>query len=283
MAVAGRTSVEQLIAAAGDRLTPTERRLADLVVADPSTVAFGTVAEVAAAVDTSGPTVVRFAAKLGLDGYSALQDQIRGELRVRLARPGERLAADRAGAGGRANAIGEDLRRVLGALDTSRVTGVARRVAGARAVWIVSGEASGAAGHVLHAGCALLRERVTLVADGGPPLVAALTDATSSDVAIVIDFPRHRRDVVAAAASLAESGVDVVAITDGPMSPLAAVATSWFGLPVTAVGPFDSAVASVALAELLLAGVADALRDEVSARLARLEGHWDRLDVHHED
>ena len=58
-------SIQDLIATVGSRLTPTERRLARLVSDDPTLLAFGTVSDLAARADTSHPSVVRFAAKLG--------------------------------------------------------------------------------------------------------------------------------------------------------------------------------------------------------------------------
>jgi DNA-binding MurR/RpiR family transcriptional regulator len=66
--VEGQTPSE-LIAAAGDDLTPTERRVAEAVIDDPSLLAFGTVADLARQVGTSRPSVVRFAVKLGFAGY----------------------------------------------------------------------------------------------------------------------------------------------------------------------------------------------------------------------
>ena len=77
------TSLSQLIAAAGTRLTPTERRIAEAVVADPTLLAFGTVSDLALEVGTSRPSIVRFATKLGFDGYPELQEHIRRDLALR--------------------------------------------------------------------------------------------------------------------------------------------------------------------------------------------------------
>src|SRR5256885_14108715 len=66
-------TIAELVAAAASRLTPAERQVADVVAADPHAVAFGTVAELAQRSGTSGPTVLRFAAKLGLQGFADLQ------------------------------------------------------------------------------------------------------------------------------------------------------------------------------------------------------------------
>ena len=68
-------TVEDRIAAVADELTPTDRRIARLIVDDPTTPAFGTLADVARRAGTSGPSVVRFATKLGFHGYSDLQSR----------------------------------------------------------------------------------------------------------------------------------------------------------------------------------------------------------------
>lgn len=65
-------------------LTPAERRVAAVVADDPEAVAFGTVAEVAARAGASGATVVRLAAKLGYDGFVALQAAVQADLTGRL-------------------------------------------------------------------------------------------------------------------------------------------------------------------------------------------------------
>ena len=62
-------TIEDLIAPISDRLTPTERRIAEAVMEDPSLLAFGTVSDLAGRVGASPPSVVRFATKLGFDGF----------------------------------------------------------------------------------------------------------------------------------------------------------------------------------------------------------------------
>ena len=65
----------QLIASVSDRLTPTERRIAQAVLEEPTLLAFGTVSDLAARVGTSRPSIERFATKLGFAGYRDLQQQ----------------------------------------------------------------------------------------------------------------------------------------------------------------------------------------------------------------
>ena len=73
-------SVAERIADAAGRLTAAERRVAQTVADDPKIVAFGTVAQLAAHSGTSGPTVLRFASKLGFTGFAELQAAVQEEI-----------------------------------------------------------------------------------------------------------------------------------------------------------------------------------------------------------
>jgi DNA-binding MurR/RpiR family transcriptional regulator len=85
------TSSSDLIAAVSSDLTPTERRIAEEVLTEPTLLAFGTVSDLANRVGTSRPSIVRFANKLGFDGYTQLQKHVRSDLSHQLARPSERI------------------------------------------------------------------------------------------------------------------------------------------------------------------------------------------------
>jgi DNA-binding MurR/RpiR family transcriptional regulator len=93
-------------------------------------------------------------------------------------------------------------------------------------------------------------------------------------VAVVFDFARYRRNSVTAARTLAGMGVKLVAITDGPLSPLASLTKNWCELRIPAVGPFDSSVPSVMTAELIVAQVAHELGERASEHIDQLEALW---------
>src|SRR5207248_9416496 len=82
--------IEQ-IAAATEQLTPAERRVAEVVAADPETAAFATVAAIAKGAHVSGPTVVRMAAKLGYSGFSGMQTAMQADLEKQLRPAAERI------------------------------------------------------------------------------------------------------------------------------------------------------------------------------------------------
>src|SRR3954453_10126069 len=82
--------VADRIGQASAALTPAERRVAEVVLAHPQLVAFGTVADLAERSGSGAATVVRLATKLGFDGFTALQASGQHDLarQLRPASPG---------------------------------------------------------------------------------------------------------------------------------------------------------------------------------------------------
>ncbi|HMC51484.1 MAG TPA: hypothetical protein VKI64_01905, partial [Acidimicrobiales bacterium] len=66
----------------------------------------------------------------------------------------------------------------------------------------------------------------------------------------------------------------IVAVSDGPLSPLARRATVSFTVAAESAGPFDSHVGELALVNALLAGVAARLRSAAGDRLGVIESAW---------
>ena len=122
-----------------------------------------------------------------------------------------------------------------------------------------------------------LRDGVTFV-EGAPPRVAATVAVAAGErvTVVAVDVRRYDAWVLDAVASLRAGGADVVAVTDGPLSPLTEGAAAWFTVRAEGPGPFDSHVGTLALLHALVAGVAGTLRGTAAARLQRIEAAWQR-------
>ncbi|MEA1902413.1 MAG: MurR/RpiR family transcriptional regulator [Actinomycetota bacterium] len=275
------TRVSDLIAAVGDRLTPTERRIAEAVLAEPTLLAFGNVSDLADQVGTSRPSIVRFANKLSFDGYTELQSHVRRGLSQQISRPSERIRHLDPSLGPTREALEGSIDSVFRAIEDDRLSSLGDPLVRAREIWIVSGETSRAAAHALHSGLTMIRPGVHLVEDHS--VGRDLSSAGAGDAAVIFDFFRYRRLSVSAARLLADQGVEVVAITDGPLSPLVPHASAWCELEVPAVGPFDSSVSAVAMAELLVAHVAEQLQDDARDRIDRTEELWAATETFYPD
>jgi len=276
---AGRreTSTLDLVAAVSSELTPTQRRIAEAVLAEPTLLAFGTVSDLADRVGTSRPSIVRFANKLGFDGYTRLQQHVRSDLSHRLSRPKERIRRDDKTAPPVRDVINGAISSVLDVLAAGQIAEIAEPVVRAEKVWILSGETSQAGAHALHSGLSMVRPGVRGLEEH--TFGTDLSDAGPEDVAVVFDFFRYRRQVITAARAFVNAGVTIVAFTDSPLSPIAELADSWCQIEVPAVGPFDSSTPVVFMCELLVARVAQRLQDDATNRIDRIETLWEETET----
>ena len=258
-------------------LTATERKLAEVLLADSQTVAFGTVASLAGAAATSGASVVRFAHHLGYGGFVELQSAVQAELAGHLRPAVERIRqpADD-DVVGRALAIELDnVSTSLAAIDRRTLAAAATRLAATRArVVVLPGSASFGVGYHLAEHLGLLRDGVALASGAPAPVTAILASLRRTDVVVAIDVRRYDAALLDAAALLAKAGVPVIAITDSALSPLARRATATFTIACEGAGPFDSQTGAMAVANALVAAVAHRLRASATRRLDRVEKAW---------
>lgn len=267
------------IASVSDSLSPAQRRVARLVDASPDVVAFGTVAEVADASETSPQTVLRLAARLGHAGFPDLQAEVRTELVARLPPAADRIRRPPSG-DLPADVEAADARNVSASLDIepSTLAGVVEVLSSATQVAVIVAESWTGVGHLLVDHLAQLRERVDLVS--GPPTRVArqLAHLGPGDVVVAIDVRRYERWMLDAVAQAASGSVAIIGISDGPTSPLLARADHRLVVGVSSPGPFESATGVVALMHLLTTGVAAARREASRTRLDEAESAWAATD-----
>ena len=258
-------------------LTPSERRVADVVLSEPERVAFGTVAEIAERAHTSGATVMRLATKLGFDGFVGLQADVQDELASRLRPAADRIrkvpASDPIE---RATAIEVgNVMATLHAVDPRVLDRAANHLADPkRRVWVLSGDASRGAALLFADHLGLLRADVHLLDGPDPRLARRLADLRRGDALVAIDLRRYERWVVSTATRAAAAGARVVAVTDSALSPLADRAEATLVVRAEGSGPFDSHTGMIAVLNLLVTAVATRLRRSATDRLDRIEAAW---------
>jgi DNA-binding MurR/RpiR family transcriptional regulator len=270
-------TVAAVIDAARSALTPAERRVADVVLTSPESVAFGTVADLAARAATSGATVVRFAAKLGFDGFTGLQGAVQAELGQRLRPAAERirdvLPTDVLG---QVRAI--ELDNVAGTLEAASPAAFEQAVRAladeSHPIHVVAGEASRGIGLLFADELSMLRAGVTVWFGADVRLARHLAGVRTGDVLVAIDHRRYERWVLDTTRMACERGARVVALCDSALSPLADLAWCTFVVRAEAAGPFDSHIGSLAIANALVAGAAACRQAPATDRLDGIEAAW---------
>jgi DNA-binding MurR/RpiR family transcriptional regulator len=273
----GDVEVEDRIARTSATLTPAERRVAEVVLERPQLVAFGTVAELAEAASSGAATVVRLASKLGFDGFTGLQASVQHALARQLRPAAERIREPAAN-----DAIArhldlelDNVATTLRALDAAALDDLVAHLAeqGSR-VFLLSGDASLGVAHQLLGDLRALRDGVALIDGNDVAVRRAVAQLHQGDVLVTIDLRRYDKWVVEAARQASAQGVWCAAVTDSLLSPLASLAEHTFTVAAAGGGPFDSHVGTLALVNVVVAGVADRLRAVATDRLDRAEAAW---------
>lgn len=269
--------VAERIRAAGNELTAAERRVAEVILARPHAVGFGTVADLASAAGAGAATVVRLAGKLGFDGYTDLQSSVQRDLLHQL-RPAADRIRDEIGDGTMARHLATELGNVQATLDDVDAEALAMLVARLCdlevAVVVLSGDASDGVARQFTEALALLRPAVARLGGNDVAVRRDISLLARSTTLVVIDVRRYDRWVLDTVATARERGLWIAALTDSYLSPIAANADRTFVLSAGSVGPFDSHVGTLALLNLVVTEVAGRLRSSATSRLDQVEDAW---------
>ena len=274
--------VEDRIREVAPTLTRSERRVAEVLLGSPEVVAFGTVAELAAAAQAGAATVVRLATKLGFDGFTDLQARIQSALALRLRPATERIR----------NPIPDD---VLGRAAQLELDNVQATLAGVdrehfeRAVdalsdlgvrvHVLSGDAEGGVARQFMSEMAVLRPGVSLLAGDAVGVARQVALLTPGDVVVAVDLRRYERWVLDTTAAATAAGARVIAISDSLLSPLHRTAIAGFVVRAGGAGPFDSHVGTLALFNAIVAACAGRLQETAKDRIDRIEAAWSAADA----
>jgi len=262
---------------AGPQLTAAERRVAQVVLERPQLVAFGTVADLATQAKAGAATVVRLAGKLGFDGFSALQSSVQNDLSRQLRPAVERIRelsehqpVERHRAIAMSN-VASTLDSV-GRSDMDKVVALLSDLS--HPVLVLPGDAEFGVAHQFVHDLNALRAGVHIVKGNDVAVRRQLATSPPASTLIVIDLRRYERWLLDAVTMSQSLGHTIVALSDGPLSPLAMASNHSFTLAAQSASPFDSHIGTLALLELLVAAVAERLRDSAAPRLERVEAAW---------
>ncbi|TWG79690.1 RpiR family transcriptional regulator [Cupriavidus gilardii J11] len=270
---APQATISDRIARAFPTLTPAHQRMADYVLANPFRAATMRIDEFAQAVQVSVATANRFAHALGFDGYPQFRAElVRGfeatlapveKLRTELERPAtvaEVVAASLAESE-------RNLEATRRSLDGAACERAVAAILEAGHVYVLGFGASGYLAGLLQHGLDMYCRTVTTVAGVGGASTAArqLFKLTPKDLVIAIAFPRYVYDSVALTQRARDHGARILALTDGPTSPLAPLADIALYVSAGRQLSANSDAAVLAMIEALCGAVAHRAAHSVKA------------------
>ncbi|MDR2787968.1 MAG: MurR/RpiR family transcriptional regulator [Candidatus Accumulibacter sp.] len=254
-------------------LTPSLKRMAEYVLAHSFRAATMTIDELAAATKVSMATANRFARVLGFSGYQGFRAElVRGfETALAPAEPArDELTRKASSAEVMAASLSDtltNLEAIRQGLSTDTCEHIVTAILDAHQVLVAGfgdgGYLAGMMAHGLELYCPQVRSLAGL---GGPSHGArTLFRLSSRDVLVVISFPRYVKDSLIIAHKAKARGARIVALTDSPVSPLAALGDLTLLLAATSRFAAASNSTLLAVIEALCAAVARRARNSVKS------------------
>lgn len=255
-------------------LRPSERKVARALLADYPRRGLQPAAGLAAAAGVSAPTVVRFAAALGYDGYAALQAALLDE--IGRATPGPlprvehgQVDADLSQAADILLAGARDTITELNRAEWDEALGLLADPR--RRITTTGGRSTMVLAEMLAATLEMVRDDVHLLSDPGRRETAHLLRLDRRDVLVAFDVPRYQQTTIEVVDLARRRRSAVVLVTDPRLSPAARHADVVLPVSVTSPTPFAALTASTLVVELLVGGVQHRLGSAATRRLQAWE------------
>jgi DNA-binding MurR/RpiR family transcriptional regulator len=263
-----------------DDLQPVQRRIAEVILADPVAAGAMTIDQLADAAGCAQSSVVNLARELGLSGYRQLRAALVAETARAVGDQGElafpleidpsdplSVSVERIAA-----ADARAVRDTVRLLDLEVLARLAARLAAARRILLIGVGASGLAALDLQyklTRLGLSAHALTSAHDALPAVVAL----GPQDVLLAVSDSGRTTDVLDALELAAPTGALTIALTGAPASPLARgadeVLLTASREPSFRAGATSSRIAQLAIADCLLIALAAALPDAGEDALRR--------------
>jgi DNA-binding MurR/RpiR family transcriptional regulator len=272
-------NVREIIRRETGKLTASERKIANAVMADYPFGGLQTIQELAARTGVSAPSITRFVSKIGFAGYQEFQRQLIGELREGSRSPLDLKATEKLGDGDfvddyarRAAVLLSDM---AGSVSQAQFDAILALLSDpARSIFLLGGRISDSIARLLSQHLRQIRPRVHHLSPNQEDWPDQVLSMRKQDVLVLFDFRRYQPDLARLAEIVAgRRQPSIVLVTDKWMSPIARHSDHVVALPVENDTAWDTAICAVAFVEALIVKVSEA---DWPATRGRIET-WDTL------
>lgn len=272
-----------------EHLSPELQRAARWVRDHPAELGLQSMRQSAHAASVSPATMTRLARALGLDSFEAMRRPSMAAFALSVARgagtqdaPAAVLAVD-ATLGRMRQSQAGNLASAYDRNPSPQLRAAAQSILAARDVIFLGLRASFGIAYHLHYSCDWLRPGVRLATDAGGAWGDQVLALTPEDLLVVVSQAPYTRQTVEAVQAARQRQVPVLALTDSPLSPLARLAQQSLLFEAASPTFFHSMAGAQALAEALMACVAEqgglAVKKRLTERQQSLQhahAYWEK-------
>ncbi|EFO28521.1 transcriptional regulator [Roseibium sp. TrichSKD4] len=257
-----------------DEFTAKERKAAHALLANYPLQGLGTVAQFAKEAGVSSPSILRFVSRLGFDSFSDFQDCLRKELASQLNSPLARSTELADGDVGDpfVSSLLDNVRETFEHMPKGELEGLSRLLADDRKnLYLIGGRFTDSLARYMAAHLRIVRANVHHVSGQQANWQDLLISIGPKDVVLVFDIRRYQSELINFADAAADRGATLALITDSWVSPIARTASFVLPARVAVNTPWDSSLALMAIAEVLIAGVTQQNPERSRERMQILE------------
>lgn len=271
----------------GKRLSKGHRKIAQYIVDHYEKAVFMTASKLGESVGVSESTVVRFASAMGYEGYPQLQRAFQELVSHRLtANQRVEMSNDIDPHGVLAHVLKSDvqnLHQTMESLENAVFEDVVQRILKAKSIYVMGLRSAAPLAEFMGYYLNYIFDSVHLVSSGSTDVFEEISNLQEGDVLIGISFPRYSTRTVEAMLFAKHCGAQVIAITDGPMSPLKDVADATLMARTDMASFVDSLAAPLSVINALLVSLGLSRKDALTEHFRKLESIWDTYQVYLEE
>lgn len=269
-----------------DRLTHSQKRIAEYIVDHSQAVAFSTVDQMATQLDVNPSTIVRFCYRLGLNGFPDLQERMRQLVRGQLSRAGDQVESEPGSGHLQGTSFGaslsrdlQNLQRTVMGLSLEDLNSAVDQIVTARRVYVIAAHSTHSVAHYFSLVLSRLRgDTFNIVADEGVSGVR-IAEISAQDCLVAFTFPRYAVMTQRVAQWARENDASIVAVTDTPISAVGQIANTVLLAASAGPGMQNSMIGPMAVANALLNGVIAAKGTSALDRYGRSDSLLNRWNT----
>lgn len=268
------------------KLSKGHKLVATFILNKYDKAAFMTASSLAESTDVSESTVVRFALKLGYEGYRELQDELQEFVKGKLTTV-QRLGLTKNGYEDKKSLISsimetdrENVKKVINEIDIDSFNHTIESMLEAKQIYIIGLRSSSFLAGYLGFYLNFLFENITLLNLGPNDIFEQLLKVNSKDVILVITYPRYSKRIMEVLDYSKEKGANIITITDSLLSPAAQKADTALIAPSDMLSFVDSLVAPMSLINALIIALGIEKKKDLKEYFGELEDIWKKYNVY---
>ncbi len=258
-----------------EEFTHSHMQVANYIENHANDIAFCTLEELAANINVSTTTVIRFARVLGYSGFSDMQNDVKHEIQNKSTLP-ERL--DDIMSSGKNDLLQdafamdmENIRTTLASIKIEDIQATVELVKSAKNVYVLGMRSSFALAHYMTSRIGEIKKNVRFIQSTGLIYPEEIVGAEQGDVCIAYVFPRYSKTAMNILAWMRSRGVKTVLITSMNDAPIKRYGDVCFNCAIRSVACKNSLTAPMCLTNYLIAEFAKSNYEEAHEVLSRTE------------